>query len=205
MNKQLNNFIKKETPKENNTLTSLTLKQINNIIPKIGQKNLDTYIWLQKNLYKCDVSKNRKYQRTFNGYYRIRRDKKWQKFFYDLFEFKKNKHPDFGLILLILWTRVRPRRFEVSFSSKMMATINPNLPIIDSVVLKNLCFNSVTGQTYNKWNEVDRLYKKIQKNYCKFLVSKKGKYLIKQFKKHYPDKKISEVKMLDFVLWTIRD
>lgn len=185
-------------------MISLTKKQIDDTIPKI-RPNLDTYIWLQDNLHKCDVSKSREYQRKFNGYYRmIWVSQKWRKLFYNLFQFKKTQNPDFNLILLILFTK-GGKRFEVSFSSKMAATINPSLPIIDSVVLRNLQLDPVTVHTWDKWTKVKKLYNKIRKLYSKFLASKKGRYLVAEFKKQYPDKKISEVKMLDFVLWSIRD
>ena len=37
-----------------------------------------------------------------------------------------------------------------------------------------------------------------------FLKSKLGKYLVKEFKEKFPNYNITEIKMVDLVLWQIR-
>jgi len=194
-------------------LLSLTKEEINSALRKI-EKSLDTYIWLQNNLHKCDVSEDKIYQRKFTGFYKIRRDKAWLEKFYDLLQVKKKfKNTTFSLMLFILFARFYKngkllKKIEASFASKFVATINPHLPIIDKYVLKNIGLRlpaSYEGTKLQRLNKTIVLYEEISKIYSEFLASKDGKYLIAQFKKKYPNKKISKVKMLDFVLWQIRN
>ncbi|HBX15921.1 MAG TPA: hypothetical protein DEF57_01270 [Candidatus Magasanikbacteria bacterium] len=184
-------------------MVSLTKKQIDSALQKLAS-SIDKYLWLQDNFSKFDVSHDRTYQKKFNGFYKVRRNKGWRMWFYKIFEMKKKWKTDFNSVLLIIYLRTK-KHFEVSFASKMAATFDPNSPVIDSVVLKNLGLKPVTSKTKNKWKEAGILHKKIVRFYNNFLASEKGKYLIAQFKKRYPNKKISKVKMLDFVLWQTRN
>ena len=55
----------------------------NNLIEAIS---LDKYYYLITNLHKTDVSKDEEYQTKFNAFYKVRRDAKKRKIFYDYFE-----------------------------------------------------------------------------------------------------------------------
>lgn len=194
----------------------LTKKQIDLALPKIA-KGLDQYIWLQENIHKCNVSKDKEFQRKFNGYYKmIYPSQDWKKCFYNLMELRK-KHatpPTFSLALFTLYSKSRLRekdknkktkKLYASFVSKLVATLNPKSPIIDSVVLKSLGLKLPSSKEIDRLKKTDVVYDSIVKIYKSFLVSDNGKYLVAQFKKVYPGKNISDIKMLDFVIWQTRD
>ena len=50
----------------NQILTALSLVSV----------GLKKYLWIQEHFYKRDVAKDREFQKTFNDFYKIRRDKK---------------------------------------------------------------------------------------------------------------------------------
>jgi hypothetical protein len=84
-----------------------------------------------------DASVNMDFQKTFKGFYKVRRSSEFCKHY---FLFMKNNNGNKGLsfedTLEHIYDKVK--RIEPSFSSKLIATINPDNPIWDSIVLENL-------------------------------------------------------------------
>ena len=88
-------------------------------------------------LYKnSSIVDDSEFQRKFNAFYRVRRGAEWRAVFYEIFAREKGSTPSFDTILNEIYQRTG--NIEGSFTSKLLATINPNLPIWDQYVLKNL-------------------------------------------------------------------
>ncbi len=146
---------------------------------------------------------NDEFKKKFNGYYKVRqRNAAWYQVYYNLMEAGET---DFEKVLRALYQV--GGMVEVSFSSKLVSTLNPNLPIWDKIVLKNLKF-------YREWNKANNLpveeriqcavaiYEKMQKEYNEYLKSDDGKAFIAQFDATFEEfKDISDVKKLDLMLW----
>lgn len=103
-------------------------------------------------------------------------------------------------------------RVEMSFGSKMLHTLNPDEPIIDSIVIKNLqadpntvpYLEGVVKQSYTIADAVN-LHNALKDCYIKYLIphAKKVGYF-DVFDSEFPfAKNISEVKKIDFYLWTM--
>ena len=145
-----------------------------------------------------NVAQHKEFQRRFAGYYKVRflKPAARQKLF-DLLEGSKNLPADFGRILEKL--RAATGRIEESFASKLAATIDPNLPVIDSRVRDNLGLSRALGTENAKG-----IHQKIREQYADFLSTESGRYLIRRFAETYPEAHITPVKMLDLVLWQTR-
>ena len=64
------------------------------------EKGLITYEKIMTSYKNTNLSNDMTFQRTFNGFYRIRRNEDWRKFYYENFEKWKNEStPTFPLIL----------------------------------------------------------------------------------------------------------
>ena len=102
------------------------------------EKALCTYDYLQRSLSACDVVASREYRTAFNGFYRMRqRPPRWYEVFFSILQReKRNGAVSFGLVLKEIFDETG--RIEASFCSKLVATINPNLPVWDRHVLGNL-------------------------------------------------------------------
>lgn len=78
------------------------------------------------------------FQRRFNGFYGVRRNANWRDQFYALFEAARASEQThqalFETVLLDLYAKTG--RVEASFVSKLVATLRPEAPIIDSIVSK---------------------------------------------------------------------
>lgn len=183
-------------------MISLKKQQIKNAIPRV-KAGLEKYLWLQKEFKLRDVIKDREFQRKFNGFYKVRRNSDWQKVFYELLENNKNRKVSFKDTLAKLYKKTG--RMEASFASKLVATINPKMPVIDAVVFKNLGLVLPSRNTKNRELLIDERYQHLIKEFSLFLQTEEGKYLIGKFIKEYPRANITEIKMLDFILWQTRD
>ena len=140
------------------------------------------------------------FQRSFNGYYRIRRNEEWRSCYYSLFLRARTEALDFSQIVTALFQATG--NVEASFSSKMLATIDPTKPIWDQYVLHNLGLK-LTGTTQEeKLNNAILLYGVIEKWYLDYLKTAEALENLNTFDRWLPEYKwISNVKKIDCLLW----
>lgn len=166
-----------------------------------------------------DVSTDAEYQKNFTSYYRVRRDKEWlRKYYKYLQKNKDNEDITFETILRYLYKTPhkvkksskhpdgKAKTVEVSFSSKMLATIKPDkYPVWDKQVIKAL---GIT--VYESLNDEDKIknsieaYKELTEKINDYAESDEGKECISLFDEVFPKyKDISPLKKIDFYLWNI--
>lgn len=105
---------------------------------------------------------------------------------------------------MILAIQNKTSRIEASFASKLIATVNPNLPVIDRFVVKNI---GLKLPNYNNSSRIDllvNLYEQLTTQFEHYLLSPEGETLTSEFDKFYPNAAITNIKKLDLVLWQIR-
>ena len=178
-------------------------------VKKVFQERLASSMGLDKykkiiNLVKTtDVSKDADFQRTFNGFYIVRRNEAWRKAYYDYFEQIKKETPTFAQIIRYLYEKTG--FIEPSFSSKMLATLNPNNPIWDQYVLQNLNMELDGKTKEEKLCNAIKIYNNIENWYAEFLHTEKARECIREFDSILPDYSwMSDIKKIDFILWSIR-
>ncbi len=150
------------------------------------------------------VPRDKDFQRKFNAFYRVRRNEEWRrKFFETMSDCQKKEKVHFAMILQQIFDDTG--RVEASFSSKMLATINPNMPIWDSRVARLLGIRKPKGKTSeDKIDDAIGEYDFIFNWYRYLFVLKKplAEDLILRFDTCFPEYKgISGVKKIDFLLW----
>ena len=152
---------------------------------------------------KTDVSMDADFQRTFNGFYIVRRNEAWRNIYYKHFEHVKSGTPTFASIITHLYKCTG--NIEPSFSSKMLATIFPDKPIWDRYVVQNLNLELVGTTKEERLANAIELYSDIEKWYEDFLQTPKAKECIEAFDRVMPDYvHISNIKKIDSILWSIR-
>lgn len=115
----------------------------------------------------------------------------------------KNKNVEFGDILKIIFKEIG--KVESSYTSKLLHTINPNKPIWDKFVLMNLGLKQNTNSK-DKINYSINTYSKIESLHFQFLSNDYAKKCIEFFDINFPKgKMISNVKKIDFLLWSSRE
>jgi hypothetical protein len=145
------------------------------------------------------------FRRKFNVYFRVRRSPIWQESFYHTFGSLWNSDKvTFELIIRSLY--IETKQVEPSFSSKMLHVLNPEMPIWDQYVLKNLGLKtSLRGSPEEKIKEAIDIYNSIIEFYLNYLKSNDGKRFVNKFNLHLPKySHLSDLKKLDAILWKIR-
>jgi hypothetical protein len=93
-------------------------------------------VWLQRELHVRDVARDEEYPTRFGGFYRVRRGSAWRQAFFGTLQDARRRPAAIGEILERLHRATN--RIEASFSNKLVATVDPSQPVIDSVVFRNL-------------------------------------------------------------------
>lgn len=168
------------------------------------QTGLEKYQYLRQRLFAVNVSTDRDFQRAFNGFFRMsRRSEQFYTDFYNYLEQHKHAGISFSNALTFLYKK--HGRLEMSFTSKMVALVDPSYPIWDSVVTKGH-FGIVAPYSTEK----NRLQKGIDKyafycqQYSTYLKSEAAQKKVSLFDTLFPGTEISDVKKLDFILWQDR-
>ena len=101
-----------------------------------ARRGITQYLAILDAVHRVDVSCDRDFQKMYNSYYRVRqRLSGWYEVYYDYLERSKTTPPQFDTALDYLWSTLG--RYEPSFSSKLVATLDPDRPVWDRFVLKN--------------------------------------------------------------------
>lgn len=141
------------------------------------------------------------FQKKYDAFYRVRRNEAWRMEYFKLMaDFRKRSNPTFGEILLRL--QQKTGQIEASFSSKMLATLDADMPIWDSNVLKVLNLKLTGNTTELKMSNAVVLYDRICRWYKSFLQTENAKKMIERFDNEFPEfREMSPTKKIDFILW----
>jgi len=175
--------------------------QVLEALPRVAP-GLEKYCWLQAHLHERDVSADREFQRRFAGFYRVRRGEAWRRTFFEILQNHKGTNLAFSTALGQLARATG--RVEASFASKLVATINPDQPVIDSVVLRNVGLRLPPLGAADRLDRIVLVHSQLANWYGLQLGSPAGAEVIRLFREAYPSAPISDTKALDLVLWQIR-
>ncbi len=169
-----------------------------------ARKGIRQYLEIMRLFPDTDVSLNTEFQRKYNSLYRVRqRDKHFYETYYQYMQCSKGQNVEFQQVLRFLHSKLN--RFEPSFSSKLAATHNPNLPIWDEIVLKNIGIKPPSLYSVDRMNKTTATYDKIKEWYSRYMNSKEGHLVIDLFDDIVDESSsITDLKKIDFVLWQTR-
>jgi hypothetical protein len=182
-------------------LITLSETKVDEALLKI-EKGVRKYCWIQDNVHCQDVSRSLEFQRTYNGFYRVRRNAEWQAHYYCLMEESKGRGLKFSDALHIL--KEQTSKYEASFASKIVATLHPNKPVLDKYILKNCELKLPFPQASNREAKINYIYNKLCDEFEKYMRQPIAELTCNKFSFMYPWAKISNLKKVDFVLWQIR-
>lgn len=149
--------------------------------------------------FRGNVAANPNFQLTFNGFYQVRRNSAWRKNFYSIFATLRKHGTGKKQNLKYILNEIHSRtgRWEYSFSTKLLHTLDPNQPIIDKRVLMLLCLPKKNWKTMEPFI---KHYEEVKLSIVYLAKNMKG--LLRDFDRNLPTlKHISEIKKIDFILW----
>ncbi|MEM1416869.1 MAG: hypothetical protein AAGH15_18370 [Myxococcota bacterium] len=166
------------------------------------EPGLARYQWIQANFARTDARIDRDFRRRFNGFYRVRRNKAWQAVFYAELEREKRERRGFEAVLRSLNAELG--RVEASFASKLVATVDPREPVIDSLVLRNVGMRLPAPGSARRLDGVVAVHRALADWYAAALVRPVGVAALRAFDATYPDADLTPLKKLDLILWQLR-
>jgi hypothetical protein len=169
-----------------------------------AERGLRQYLWIQSRVWAVDVRSDAEFQRKYNHFYRVRCNEDWRRGYFRLMEQSKGTTITFANALETLAGIAG--RLEASFASKLVATLDPNQPVIDSFVL-GCCGLSLPPPSLDagaRRMAAVALHNRLIDWYAALERSAKGLMIRERFTLRYPWAAVSELKKLDFVLWQHR-
>ena len=150
------------------------------------------------------MSSDAAFQRPYNRFYRVRRNAEWQSAYYEIMQREKvSAVLSFEDILREMHERTGS--VEASFTSKMIATLDPDRPIWDSVVLERLGLRLRGTTAQAKLENAVGVYESIVGWYADYLATEDAARNIALFDELLPDYSwLTSVKKVDFLLWSSR-
>ena len=165
---------------------------------------IDKYAKIMQTFSPSNVATSRDFQKSFNGFYRVRRNSDWQRVYYDIMESGKDLELNFENVLRTLYEKTG--NVEASFSSKLLHTLNNDMPIWDTYVLQNLNLKPSYCHGEKKIQNTIFLYQQIVQWYEKALQNIEITQKLLEFDDVFPEYTwFSKTKKLDFLLWQVRD
>lgn len=171
---------------------------------KDARKGISQYLELMDLLPRVDVSRDRTFQRKYNAFYRVRqRPREWYELYFSYMESGKANPPSFDSTIDYIFTALG--RYEPSFSSKLVATLDPHRPVWDQFVLRHTRHKPPAYGTKSRLEKAKVVYRNIQRWYEQYLSSEEARYVIEQFAREVADHdRVTDLKKIDFVLWQLR-
>ena len=184
----------------NKLISEINLHYINLIDSLSIDRVLDPYVRIQTSFMDVDISTDKDFQKTFKNFYKLRLPKGYDEFF-DYFEKIKKLEVAFEDILRDL-QRITGR-VEASFTSKVLHTIDPTSPVIDSLVFAQLGWSLPKSIELQQERKTVDIYNRLKNFYKNALENEKWIIISSEFEKkiNYTNHKISEQKKLDTLLW----
>jgi Ca2+-binding EF-hand superfamily protein len=167
------------------------------------QQGLAKYQKIMRRFHEVNVKEDEEFQNDYKKFYGFRHPnvKDFSNGFFNLLEDNKNKALEYPDVLKYLETF---GRLEASFASKLIATIDPNKPIIDQYVLKNIGLKLPYTYAKDRFNKTVKLYDDVSDWYSTYLKTDDAKKMIQCFDQVYPNAEITKIKKIDLILWQTR-
>ena len=154
------------------------------------------------NLVDTDNVDTDKFRKIFTRFYNVRHKNwnTWSANYYQVFE--KMKHEKNNVTFERILNEISTETVDASFASKMLATLNPDKPILDSRVLENLKITIKGNTKQERIKSSIEVYKEIETFYNSYLPTEEAKINIALFDKIFPDYSlINATKKIDFIIW----
>ena len=151
------------------------------------------------------ISSSDEFQKLFRSFYGMNRAGMsascYKEYFCLLDEARVNNNFEFKFVLKSLFEKSGKKHF--SFTSKLLATANPNLPVWDSKVRRylNFKFNLKFKNSFRDIDSCEHEYDRYCSWFKDFLKSDEATTLIHEFDKNMPNVKITKMKKVDLMFW----
>ena len=169
-------------------------------------KDLERYFYIKSEYKRGNIKNNLGFQCVYRQLYGMNTASLTDDFFKEYFELLAYKETDLKIILSKLFKI--PRRdganaVQFVFATKLLHTIDNNLPIYDSLVGEEFELEVDGENTNDRIDSCIKTHDKLKQYHKELLNNKIIKNIILSFRVEFncDKKKISDAKVLDFLIW----
>ena len=162
---------------------------------------IERYRLIMEKVRRVDVSLDEEFQKTYENFYTLSRyPKEFRRDYFAYMERCKEAVPSFEEALSYF---LKNGTLEVSFSSKLIHTLDPEQPIWDrNVTDRHFGYKIPTyGTKKDREKKILDRYKRYKRDFLNYVASDDGKTVIRAFDKAFPKTGFTDLKKVDFVLW----
>lgn len=161
---------------------------------------IERYQFIMEKVRQIDVSSDEGFQKTYENFYTLGRyPKEFRRNYFAYMERGKGAKPSFEETLSYF---LKYGTLEVSFSSKLVHTLDPEQPIWDrNVTDKHFGYKIPAYGTKDRDKKILDRYGRYKTDFLKYMVSDDGKAVIRAFDEAFPKTGFTDLKKVDFVLW----
>ena len=161
---------------------------------------IERYRFIIEKVRRVDVSLDEGFQKTYENFYTLGRyPKEFRRDYFAYMERCKGIKPSFEETLSYF---LKYGTLEVSFSSKLVHTLDPEQPIWDrNVTDRHFGYKIPAYGTKDREKKILDRYKRYKRDFLKYVASDDGKTVIRAFDEAFPENGFTDLKKVDFVLW----
>lgn len=161
---------------------------------------IERYQFIMEKVRQVDVSSDEGFQKIYENFYTLGRyPKEFRRDYFDYMERSKGRSLQFEETLSYF---LKYGTFEVSFSSKLVHTLDPEQPIWDrNVTDKHFGYKIPAYGTKDREKKILDRYGRYKRDFLKYMTSDDGKAVIRAFDEAFPKTGFTDLKKVDFVLW----
>lgn len=161
---------------------------------------IERYRFIMEKVRQVDVSLDEGFQKTYENFYTLGRyPKEFRRDYFAYMERYKATKPSFEQTLSYF---LKYGTLEVSFSSKLVHTLDPEQPIWDrNVTDQHFGYKIPAYGTKDREKKILDRYMRYKRDFFKYVASDDGKAVIRAFDEAFPKTGFTDLKKVDFVLW----
>lgn len=161
---------------------------------------IERYRFIMEKVRRVDVSLDEGFQKTYENFYTLGRyPKEFRRDYFAYMERCKEAVPLFEEALSYF---LKYGTLEVSFSSKLVHTLDPEQPIWDrNVTDRHFGYKIPVYGTKDREKKILDRYKRYRRDFLNYVASDDGKAVIRAFDEAFPKTEFTDLKKVDFVLW----
>jgi hypothetical protein len=91
-----------------------------------------------------------------------------------------------------------------SEGSRVLVSLSLSMPVIDAIVLKNLNMRLPPSGASDRLAGICKIHQSLQSSLDAILQSENGGHLIRKFREKYWPADITDIKVIDLILWQTR-
>lgn len=164
------------------------------------RSGIERYQFIMEKVQRVDVSSDESFQKTYENFYTLGRyPKEFRREYFAYMERGKGAKPSFEETLSYF---LKYGALEVSFSSKLVHTLDPEQPIWDgNVTGGHFGYRIPACNTKDREKKILERYGRYKRDFFKYMASDDGKAVIRSFDEAFPKTGFTDLKKVDFVLW----